>query len=280
MSKYELLRRAILEQAFSSAIQLRLPPAATDQEILSVHAAEYLEALKTGTLDPKVERRIGFPWSPGLLERSRRSVGGTLAACRAALEHGVGVNLAGGTHHAFRDCGEGFCVLNDSVVALRTLQSEGRIRHALILDTDVHQGNGTASILAQDQSIFTYSIHGAKNFPFKKQISDLDRALPDSCDDLEYLNALKADLEQLARVPADLIIFLSGADPFEHDKLGRLSLSKTGLSKRDELVFDWAARRQLPVAVTMGGGYAPVVSDIVEIHLQTVSWALKYKEGF
>lgn len=271
MAKYHLLRQAILEHPeLSKAVKLRIPPAAEDGQILLVHESAYLDSLKDGTLCPKLQRKIGLPYSPGMLERSRRSVGATTAACRAALEDGVGVNLAGGTHHAFSTHGEGFCVLNDAAVALRTLQTEGLIRRALIIDTDVHQGNGTAAILQHDSTIFTFSIHGEKNYPFRKERSDLDIALPDGTDDEPYLEALEGGLRVLETVPADIVVFQTGADPYVHDKLGRLSLSKLGLQTRDRLVFNWCRRRGLPVAVTMGGGYAPVVADIVSIHLESV----------
>lgn len=274
MSKYELLRLAVAEHPeLGRHIQLRIPNAASDEEILLVHSADYLQALKTGTLCPKIERRIGFPYSPEMLERSRRSVGATLAACRRALTDGISVNLAGGTHHAFRDRGEGFCVFNDSAVALRSLQQEGLIERAIVVDTDVHQGNGTASILAADPSIFTFSIHGAKNFPFKKERSDLDLALGDGTSDEEYLQALEQALRSMEKIPTDIVIFQSGADPFHNDKLGRLSLSFEGLRQRDRMVLDWCLKRKAPVAVTMGGGYSPVVSEIVGLHLQTIEQA-------
>ena len=280
MAKYEKLRLAVANcRELSPGVSLCLPPAASDQQITLVHCPRYLEALRTGQLDRKIERGIGFPYSPALLERSRRSVGATLAACRSALEHGVAVNLAGGTHHAFGDRGEGFCVLNDSAVALRTLQSEGQIERALIIDTDVHQGNGTASIFQNDDSVFTFSIHGAKNFPFRKVDSDLDVALPDETNDSEYLRALDQALFKLREIPGDLVIFQSGADPYEHDKLGRLSMSKEGLRERDRRVFSWISQRGLPVAVTMGGGYAPLIEDIVEIHLETVRQAFLSLSG-
>jgi acetoin utilization deacetylase AcuC-like enzyme len=276
MKKYEQLRLAVSGcEMLSSQVSLCLPPAATDQQLTLVHCPDYLNALKTGQLDRKVERSIGFPYSPALLERSRRSVGATLAACRSALKSKVAVNLAGGTHHAFHDRGEGFCVFNDSAVAIRTLQSERLIDRALVIDTDVHQGNGTAAIFGQDDSVYTFSIHGAKNFPFRKETSDLDVALPDETDDETYLDALEIALSKLQNVPSDVIIFQSGADPYLGDKLGRLSLSKEGLRERDRLVLSWIAQRHVPVAVTMGGGYAPRVEDIVDIHLETVREAYR-----
>jgi acetoin utilization deacetylase AcuC-like enzyme len=282
MAKYEKLRRAVSTcEQLSAGVSLCLPPAATDEQITLAHCSGYLHSLKTGQLDRRIERSIGFPYSPALLERSRRSVGATLAACRSALENKVAVNLAGGTHHAFHNKGEGFCVFNDSAVAIRTLQNERRIQRALVIDTDVHQGNGTASIFRDDDSVFTFSIHGAKNFPFRKENSDLDVALPDQTEDMAYLAALKNALSRLRTVPCDLVIFQSGADPYEHDKLGRLSLSKEGLRERDRLVLSWISKRDLPVAVTMGGGYAPSVEDIVEIHLETVRAAFRiYQPNF
>jgi acetoin utilization deacetylase AcuC-like enzyme len=219
-------------------------------------------------------RKIGFPWTERMVERSRRASGGTVDACRAAIEEGLAANLAGGTHHAFRDRGEGFCVLNDSAIAARTLKSEGLVDKVVVLDADVHQGNGTAAILSGDTHIFTFSIHGAKNFPFRKEESDLDVGLPDGADDREYMAALERGIEEaLARSEADLAIFLAGADPYEDDRLGRLSVSKEGLAERDRLVLESCRERGLPVAVTMAGGYARNVEDTVDIHFRTVSWA-------
>ncbi|MBI1879086.1 MAG: histone deacetylase, partial [Chloroflexi bacterium] len=216
-------------------------------------------------------RRIGFPWSPQMVERSRRSSGATIEACRAALQDGFAASLAGGTHHAFSDCGQGFCVFNDSAVAARAMQTEGRVERAIIIDCDVHQGNGTAAILADDPTIFTFSIHGAKNFPFHKERSDLDVELDDGADDAIYLAALEYGLRRaLAQGRADLAIYLAGADPYVNDRFGRLALSKAGLAERDSLVFDHCQAAGLPVAITMSGGYAPQVEDIVDIHFQTI----------
>lgn len=274
MAKYELLRKAIqTDEVLSHKVRLELPPAATDEQITLAHDVAYLNSLKEGKLDPKIERRIGFPYSLGMLERSRRSVGATLAACRAALKEGVGVNLAGGTHHAFSDRGEGFCVFNDTVVALRTLQKGGAVKRAVVIDTDVHQGNGTAHLLENDDSIFTFSIHGEKNFPFRKERSDLDIGLPDGTEDEDYLKALAGALDKMTGVEADFCVFQSGADPYHGDKLGRLSLTFDGLLRRDRMVLEWCRRRALPVAVTMGGGYCPEVEKIVSIHLQTIRCA-------
>lgn len=206
-----------------------------------------------------------------MVERSRRSAGATIAACRSALEDGIAVNLAGGTHHAFADHGEGYCVFNDSAVAARALQAEGAVQRVAVVDCDVHQGNGTAAIFGGDPSVFTFSIHGAKNFPFRKQKSDLDVELPDGTQDAEYLSALERALsEALDRGRPQLAIYLAGADPFEDDRLGRLRVSREGLAARDRLVLEALRRRGVPVAVTMAGGYARFVEDTVSIHFETV----------
>lgn len=271
MSKYALLRRRVEETAIAGPGAMRVPEAATDEALRRAHTAAYLHKVKEGTLTPKEVRRIGFPWSPQLVERSRRSVGSTIAAGRAALQDGVAVNLAGGTHHAGPNWGQGFCVFNDAIIAARALQEEGLSRRVVILDCDVHQGNGTAAIAAGDDTIFTFSIHGAHNFPFHKEQSDLDIPLEDGTGDEEYLVALERGLRQaMARAEADLAIYLAGADPFWDDRLGRLSLTKEGLAKRDQLVFDQCRTAGLPVAVAMAGGYARRVQDTVDIHFQTV----------
>jgi acetoin utilization deacetylase AcuC-like enzyme len=254
--------------------ELLEPHAATDEEILRAHDAEYLHKVKTGTLSAAEVRRIGFPWSPQMVERSRRSSGATIEACRAALVEGVAVNLAGGTHHAFRDCGEGFCVFNDSVIAARAVQAEGRAGRVAVIDCDVHQGNGTAAIARGDPTLFTFSIHGAKNFPLRKEQSDLDVELPDGAGDAAYLEALEAGLrEALDRARAELVIYLAGADPHEGDRLGRMKLTKAGLAERDRLVFRHCLAADLPVAVTMAGGYGRNIDDTVDVHFRTVQLA-------
>ncbi|MBZ0304402.1 MAG: histone deacetylase, partial [Anaerolineae bacterium] len=253
------------------------PDPATDEQLLRCHTPDYLASVKNGTLDPRAVRRIGFPWSPQIMERSRRSVGGTIAACRSALNHRCAVNLAGGTHHAYADHGEGYCVFNDVAVAARAMQVEGRARRILVIDCDVHQGNGTAALFADDASVFTFSIHGARNYPFHKEHSDFDVALDDGADDLTYLDALARGLDVAVKhADADLAIYLAGADPFASDRLGRMRVSKTGLAQRDRLVFEECLEVDLPVAVVMAGGYAPDVSDIVDIHFETVCQALDY----
>ncbi|MBK9714735.1 MAG: histone deacetylase [Kouleothrix sp.] len=271
MEKYALLRRRVSDSRIVAPERLLIPHAATDEELGRAHAPEYLRRVQAGDLTPQEVRRIGFPWSPEMVERSRRSSGATIEACRAALEDGVAANLAGGTHHAYGDHGEGYCVFNDSAVAARAMQAEGRARRVVIIDCDVHQGNGTAAILAGDETIFTFSIHGAKNFPFHKERSDLDIALDDGAGDEAYLAALDQGLCQALELShADLAIYLAGADPFHDDKLGRLALSKRGLAERDRLVFELCRGAGLPLAVTMAGGYARDVRDTVDIHFQTV----------
>jgi len=274
MEKYSRLREALLASGEFTPADFHLPHAATDEELARAHDPKYFNAVSHGQLGKTAEKQIGFPWSEGMVERSRRSAGATICACRAALEDGVAANLAGGTHHAFRDHGEGFCVFNDAAVAARAMQAEGRVDRVLIVDCDVHQGNGTASILRGDDSIFTFSIHGARNFPFDKEQSDLDIELPDGCSDEAYLLQLAHGLDtafDLAR--PDLIIYLAGADPYHDDRLGRLSLSMDGLGKRDCLVFDMARRLQIPVAIAMAGGYARQIDDTVMIHRNTICLA-------
>ncbi len=276
MQKYSLLRRRVAESGLIAPENMRVPHAATDEEITRAHTADYLRRVQHGELTPQEIRRIGFPWSPEMVERSRRSSGATIEACRAALAEGFAANLAGGTHHAFSDAGQGFCVFNDSAIAARAIQAEGRVKRVIIIDCDVHQGNGTASILADDPTIFTFSIHGAKNFPFHKGRSDLDIELEDGTDDLAYLAALEQGLQQaLERAEAELAIYLAGADPFVEDRLGRLALSKAGLAQRDRLVFDYCQAEGLPVAIAMAGGYAPQVEDIVDIHFETIREAVE-----
>ena len=276
MAKYRLLRERVAESLVPPAVLLE-PEPASDADILCCHDADYLQRVKTGTLTPKEVRRIGFPWSPAMLERSRRSVGGTIAAGRAALESGFAVNLAGGTHHAYADHGEGYCVFNDSAIAARVLQAEGLVQRVVIIDCDVHQGNGTAAIFAADPTVFTFSIHGEKNFPFHKEPSDLDIALQDATGDDGYLSALGQGVRTaFNHARPDLAIYLAGADPFAGDRLGRLQLTKDGLLERDRLVLEHCWQAGVPVAVAMAGGYAPVVDDIVDIHFQTVRLALHY----
>ncbi|MDX1616051.1 MAG: histone deacetylase [Candidatus Promineifilaceae bacterium] len=276
MPKYALLRQRICAAGLIPSERLQVGPAASDEELTRAHSAEYIHEVQHGLLSARAMRRIGFPWSPGLVERSRRSVGSTIAACRAALTDGLGANLAGGTHHAGIDYGQGFCVFNDAAVAARAMQAERRVQRVVILDCDVHQGNGTAQIFAGDPSVFTYSIHGARNFPFRKTPGDLDVPLDDDADDPIYLDALEASVPlALARAQADLAIYLAGADPYAGDRLGRLAVTKRGLGQRDRFVLDACRAAGLPVAVTMAGGYGRRIVDTVDIHFQTVEIAVE-----
>ena len=274
MIKYSMLRESVAASSICGPEEMIVPNPVSDAEILRSHEEGYLRRVASGTLTEREMRRIGFPWSKRMVERSRRASGGTLGACLAALEDGFAANLAGGTHHAFADRGEGYCVLNDSAIAARAVQAEGLVERIVVVDTDVHQGNGTAAIVRSDATIYTLSIHGAKNFPFRKEESDLDLALPDGADDGEFLDALADGLERaLEESRAELAIYLAGADPFEDDRLGRLSVSKEGLAERDSLVLESCRERGIPVAVTMAGGYARYVEDTVEIHLQSIEKA-------
>lgn len=277
MAKYSLLRKRVEEAGLGCGEGLREPHAATDEEILRAHDRAYLECVVNGQLSARELRRIGFPWTPQMVERSRRSAGATIEACRAALAEGVGVNLAGGTHHAFRDHGEGYCVFNDSAIAALAMQAEGRARRVVILDCDVHQGNGTASILAGDPTVFTFSIHAAKNFPFRKEASDIDIELPDGTADAGYLDALEQGIcRALSAAQPDLAIYLAGADPYVGDRLGRLSLTKEGLQSRDRKVFELCRAASVPVAVAMAGGYSSDIADTVEIHFSAVETAASF----
>lgn len=274
--KYRLLRERVISFQ-QSDFKLFDAPAATDEQILTAHSIEYLQRLKSGTLDRDEVRRLGLPWSPELLLRSRHSAGGTIAACRTAMEEGVSVCLAGGTHHAFKDAPEGFCVFNDSIIAARQLQSDGFLLRVTVIDTDVHQGNGTAKIAEGDASIFTFSIHGSRNFPFKKTSSDIDFGLPDETEDSEYLSALEHGVDRsLALSHPQLVIFLAGADPFIGDRFSRWKITKEGLSERDRIVLNACYRRRIPIAVTMAGGYGKDIRDTVDIYAQTVLTAGEY----
>ena len=274
MVKYSMLRERVAGMGDGSANELLVPHAVTDEEILRAHNQAYLGRVVGGTITAKEMRRIGFPWTELMVERSRRASGGTRDACRAALEDGLAANLAGGTHHAFSHRGEGYCIFNDSVIAARALQHEGLVDKIVIVDTDVHQGNGTAAILEDDDSIFTFSMHGEKNFPFHKERSDLDLPLPDGADDGEFLATLEKGLEKsLDAAEAGMAIYLAGADPFVDDKLGRLSVSKEGLAERDRLVLGACRERGIPAVATMAGGYAKEVEDTVDIHYQTIRCA-------
>jgi len=274
MAKYRMVREQVADLP---GLRLTEAPAASDTELLLAHDPIYLQRVITGTLSPQAQREIGFPWSTDMVERSRRSVGATIAAARLAQDEGISVNLAGGTHHAYRDKGSGFCVFNDAAVAARVMQRRHGVGRVAIIDLDVHQGNGTASILRNDRSIFTLSLHGEKNFPFRKEPSDLDVGLPDGCNDEQYLAALDMALEQmLGRVKPELLIYLAGADPHEADRLGRLNLSFDGLRARDARVFDVAHVLNVGLAITMAGGYGTDINNTVRVHAQTIEQALAH----
>jgi acetoin utilization deacetylase AcuC-like enzyme len=278
MSKYALLRERVLSSDL--AVRARVPPVATETEILRVHTADWLERVCAGRLTEAEERLIGFPWSEEMVERSLRSSGATVCAARAALAEGTSANLAGGTHHAFADHGEGFCVFNDVAIAARAMQAEGRVERVLVIDCDVHQGNGTAAIFAADPSVYTFSIHGERNYPFRKARSSLDIGLEDGTADTAYLEALSRGLATAVEAArADLVIYVAGADAYAGDRLGRLGLSMQGLLARDRMVFEACLTAQLPVAVVMAGGYARVIEDTVSIHFHTLETAAWYCRG-
>jgi acetoin utilization deacetylase AcuC-like enzyme len=278
MGKYEILRQRLAAEL--PQLQLQLADPASDGELALVHTPAYVQAVVRGELSASAQREIGFPWSEGMVERARRSVGATVSAARLAMQQGIAANLAGGTHHAYADKGSGFCVFNDVAVAARLLQTEvarqsKHVFQVAVIDLDVHQGNGTARIFRQDPSVFTLSMHGAKNFPFRKEQSDLDIDLPDGCTDGLYLSQLQAALAQLeARCSPDLVFYLAGADPHEGDRLGRLKLSFEGLQERDRMVFEWAWRKRVPLAMAMAGGYGKEIADTVQVQINTFSQAL------
>ena len=276
MAKYSRLRERILAEGIMAPEQLHEAPAANWEDLRLVHDTAYVDAVAQGTVPADVQRRIGFPWSPQMVERARRSVGATIAAATAALDDGTAANLAGGTHHAFADRGEGFCVFNDVAVASRVLQRDQHARRIAIVDLDVHQGNGTAAIFAGDPSVFTFSMHGAQNFPFRKEVSDLDVALNDGTGDDEYLSLLQTHLPGVfSGHQPDFVFYLAGADPYEGDRLGRLKLTIDGLRQRDEIVIGACRRAGLPLAISMSGGYAPDIDAIVTIHANTIRAAVR-----
>lgn len=275
MAKYRLLRMRVEAAAQALGAHLLEAPRADDAAVLRVHTPDYVQRVRDGSLSEAEQRRIGFPWSPAMAERTRRVSGATMAALQSAIEGcGVGINLAGGTHHAFADHGAGYCIFNDTVIAARHVQALGLVRRVLVVDLDVHQGNGTAALCADDPSIYTFSMHGARNYPAVKPRSDLDIELADGTGDAEYLSLLERNLAYAhARSRPEALIYLAGADPFEGDQLGRLKLSKTGLRARDARVLEHCRTHGLPLAITMAGGYAADVHDIVDIHYATIEAA-------
>ena len=280
MAKYSLLRDRVAREL--PLVNQLEAPRASDGELALVHTPAYIDAITSGSVGSAAMREIGFPWSEAMVERSRRSAGATVAAVRAAMTEGVAANMAGGTHHASAEKGGGFCVFNDAAVAARVAQAEWSRYHrepllVAVIDLDVHQSNGTASIFAGDPSVFTLSIHGERNFPFRKVDGDLDVALPDGCGDVDYLHALEGALDELAhRFVPGLVIYLAGADPFERDRLGRLKLTYDGLEARDRRVFDWCFQRHVPLAFAMAGGYGVNIAETVQVQMNTYQVAMSY----
>ena len=277
MSKYALLRDAALSSKLVAPANLHEPERVALDDLLRVHARDYVHGVQHGTLDAAHQRRIGLPWSEAFVERAFRVVRGTIEASEHAVRYGVAMNLAGGTHHAFPDRGEGFCVFNDVAIAIRRLQALGLVRRACIVDLDVHQGNGTNAVFADDDTVYTFNMHGAKNFPFHKVPGSRDEELADGTDDATYLTRLADALPAVLRdAQADLVVYLAGADPHEGDRLGRLRMTFEGLAQRDELVMRTCREIGLPVCVTIAGGYGRDIADTVRVHLNTVATAARY----
>jgi acetoin utilization deacetylase AcuC-like enzyme len=268
MQKYVLLHRALIDEGLIRPEDVVPIEEASWEEILRVHSPAYVEAIAHGTLDRQALRRLGFPWSEPLVRRSRLAVQGSIGGARLALEDGLAGNLAGGTHHAFPEHGEGFCVFNDVAVAIRSHQATGRIARALVVDLDVHQGNGTAAAFAGDESVFTFSMHGEKNFPFHKEVSSRDVNLPDGCDDGMYLALLDQHLPEVFDLSRpDLVIYLAGVDPAAGDRFGRMGLSEAGIEARDERVLETARRFGVPMVMVLAGGYASTPEKTAALHV-------------
>jgi acetoin utilization deacetylase AcuC-like enzyme len=277
IAKYEMLRQRVVADGLVAPHQVHEPSRASGDALRLVHTDDYVSRLTRGQLTADELRRLGFPWSPPLVERSYRAVGGTCAAAEAALANGVAMNLAGGTHHAFADRGEGFCVFNDVAVAIRLLQQQHRIERGAIVDLDVHQGNGTHAIFAADASVFTFSMHGRRNYPFVKIPGSVDIELADGTRDDEYLALLTEALPRLlAAAQPDLVVYLAGADPHVGDRLGRLGLTHEGLARRDALVIGACREVGIPIAITIAGGYGRALEDTVQAHVNTVRVALDF----
>ena len=281
LDKYRRLRLRLEDEARAgAALEFIEPHAATDEELLRVHDRGYVGRVMAGTLSPAEVRRIGFPWSASLVSRSLRSTGAAIDAAAAALEDGMAASLAGGTHHAGSDWGEGYCVFNDTAVAAREMQARGDVGRVVILDLDVHQGNGTAQIFASDPSVYTVSVHGERNFPLRKHPGDLDIGLDDGTDDDTYLAAVDAAIDgALGGRRADLLFYIAGADPYEGDRLGRLCVSRAGLLDRDRRVLGAAKSAGVPVGIVCGGGYCTDIGSIVEIHAGTMLLAAAMLSG-
>jgi acetoin utilization deacetylase AcuC-like enzyme len=277
IAKYALLRDRLLERGIVSPERLHDPARATNEQLERVHTRDYVQALQTGTLDSAAIRRLGFPWSSHLVERSLRAVGGTIEASTYALHAGIAMNLAGGTHHAFADRGEGFCVFNDVAVAAAELRARHAVRRVVVIDLDVHQGNGTHAIFANDQDTYTFSMHGKRNYPFTKVAGDLDIELEDGADDATYLALLHDALPRvLHEARADMAFYLAGADPHEGDKLGRLKITHEGLLRRDAMVLEMCREIALPVTITIAGGYGVHIDDTVDVHVNTARVAASF----
>ena len=270
IKKFELVRDLLLREGTLQPNEIVEPEPAKLEDLHLVHTKDYIARLVNGTLTTKEIRKLGLPWSESLVRRSFHAISGTIEATKIALTEGVSSNLAGGTHHAYPDRGEGFCVLNDVAVAIRVLQREMLAKRFLIVDCDVHQGNGTAFIFKNDESVFTFSMHGAKNYPLHKEQSSLDLELPDKTLDTEFLETLSEALPRIFSHNPDIIFYLGGADPYEKDKLGRLSLTIEGLRARDEMILEFAKSKDVPIVTTMSGGYAADINDTVEIHANTI----------
>ena len=280
IKKFEFVRDKLLEEGTLQSSEIFEPQPAEIEDVLLVHTEDYILRLRDGTLTAKEIRKLGLPWSKSLVRRSFLAVSGTINAAKLALENRVASNLAGGTHHAFPDRGEGFCVMNDVAVAIEVLKRDGLAKRFLIIDCDVHQGNGTAFIFKDDEAVFTFSIHGAKNYPLFKESSNLDIELPDKTSDDEYLETLNEALPRVFLHNPDIVFYLGGADPFEKDKLGRLNLTMNGLMKRDEAVLSFAKERDVPIVTVMSGGYAQDINDTVEIHCNTIRAVKKVFANF
>lgn len=267
--KYGMLRHALIEDGVLQADQLHLSPSVADADLLRAHDPEYVASVDDGTIAAAAMRRIGFPWSPHIARRARATMGGAVAAAHSALEDGLSGQLAGGTHHAHYDFGSGYCVFNDFAVAALAMLNAGAAQRIAIIDLDVHQGDGNAAILSPREDIFTLSVHGEKNFPFRKVASDFDIALSDGTEDEDYLRALADALPAIWSFKPDLVLYQAGVDPLLEDKLGRMALTHQGLIKRDEMVLSECKRRGVPVSMAIGGGYANPIEASVAAYANT-----------
>jgi len=275
--KYRMIQQALLREGLATPEDFVAPQSASDEDVLQVHTPAYVHKLKTNTLDPLERMRLEIPYSQELIEACWLGAGGTILAGRRALQDGVGATIGGGFHHAYAGHGEGFCLIHDVAIAIRRLQNDGLIQNALVVDTDVHQGNGTAAIFAQDETVFTFSIHQENNYPMPKPPSNIDVGLDDGVGDADYLAILEKHLLQaFEHFRADILFYVGGADPYREDQLGGLALSIEGLERRDRLVFEHARRNGIPIAITLAGGYARRVEDTVQIHVNTLLAARAY----